>query len=403
MSEIGWIDGVGLVTFTLAAILLFQPRISTSARWRATVTPLASIIGSGFLIIAPLLATTVGRLAEFAMAIIVVVSFGLGSAIRYIILKKPTTPDTQLPRIEHLSDIILSFAYVLSIAFYIRLLAAFVLDAVDANSETSADILACLVLAGIATVGKLRGLFGLEKLELVAVTLKLSIIAGLFWWLASADLRDGYDISDLIVNDQPLWLQLTTLAGMLLIVQGFETSKYLGDTYTPGLRASAMRNAQIISGLIYLIFIALVLPHVDALGDQPLDETTIIDISRNISVILPLLLIVAAVASQFSAAIADVIGAGGNIAQETRRSLSTNTAYALVCIVASAIVLLTDIFELVALASRAFACFYLLQTLFAISLVRKHEDGWKKWLYLFVFGSLALAMLFTVLFARPAD
>jgi hypothetical protein len=95
----------------------------------------------------------------------------------------------------------LSSAYVLSIAFYIRLLAAFVLDA---------DILACLVLAGIVAVGKLRCLFGLEKMELVAVTLKLSIIAGLFWPLASADVRDGDDISDLIVNDQPLWR-----AGML--------------------------------------------------------------------------------------------------------------------------------------------------------------------------------------------
>ncbi|MFT7243378.1 MAG: hypothetical protein ACI82A_000722 [Candidatus Azotimanducaceae bacterium] len=77
MSELAWIDGVGLAIFTLAAILLFQPRISKSARWRATVTPLA----------------------EFAMAIIVFVSFGLGSEILYTIVKKTAIPDTQLPLI----------------------------------------------------------------------------------------------------------------------------------------------------------------------------------------------------------------------------------------------------------------------------------------------------------------
>ena len=49
-----------IVVVSLVAItaLLFAPRLTASPIWRATVTPLASIIGSGFLVSLPLLVTT---------------------------------------------------------------------------------------------------------------------------------------------------------------------------------------------------------------------------------------------------------------------------------------------------------------------------------------------------------
>lgn len=47
-----------------AALVLFHPKVSGNANWRATVTPLASIIGSGFLVLAPLLVRQVGQLAH---------------------------------------------------------------------------------------------------------------------------------------------------------------------------------------------------------------------------------------------------------------------------------------------------------------------------------------------------
>jgi hypothetical protein len=50
------VDGI----FALSALVLlgvtFSKRILNSRRWRATVTPLASIIGSGFLVAGPILA-----------------------------------------------------------------------------------------------------------------------------------------------------------------------------------------------------------------------------------------------------------------------------------------------------------------------------------------------------------
>ena len=53
------------------ATLLLLPAIKENTIWRASVTPLASIIGSGFLVIAPLLVLVVGRAAPWAMVAIV--------------------------------------------------------------------------------------------------------------------------------------------------------------------------------------------------------------------------------------------------------------------------------------------------------------------------------------------
>ena len=50
---------------------------------KATATPLASIIGSGFLVLAPLLYATVGGWAPVAIAGIVVLGYAIGSTIRF--------------------------------------------------------------------------------------------------------------------------------------------------------------------------------------------------------------------------------------------------------------------------------------------------------------------------------
>ena len=66
-----------------AAVLAFTPRIRSSRAWRATVTPLSSIMGSGFLVCAPLLAGEAGLFAPVAMAVLLLVAFAVGSMIRF--------------------------------------------------------------------------------------------------------------------------------------------------------------------------------------------------------------------------------------------------------------------------------------------------------------------------------
>lgn len=48
----------------------------------ATTTPLASIFGSGFLVIVPILAAAVGSYAVFAMAAVCALAYAVGSLIR---------------------------------------------------------------------------------------------------------------------------------------------------------------------------------------------------------------------------------------------------------------------------------------------------------------------------------
>ena len=61
-----------VVALLLAGYLAFSRRLAASSDWKATVTPLASIMGSGFLVSAPLLAGIVGSLAVFCMALLLV-------------------------------------------------------------------------------------------------------------------------------------------------------------------------------------------------------------------------------------------------------------------------------------------------------------------------------------------
>ena len=51
------------IAVVLGGYLAFSKRLAGSSNWKATVTPLASIMGSGFLVSAPLLAGVVGSLA----------------------------------------------------------------------------------------------------------------------------------------------------------------------------------------------------------------------------------------------------------------------------------------------------------------------------------------------------
>lgn len=77
-----------LVIFVTISIslFLFSKRIRNSRLWCVTITPLASIIGSGFLVIAPLLAQITGRYLLVGIIILVFVGLACGSVIRFNIL-----------------------------------------------------------------------------------------------------------------------------------------------------------------------------------------------------------------------------------------------------------------------------------------------------------------------------
>ncbi|MEZ5525334.1 MAG: hypothetical protein R3E62_10305 [Pseudomonadales bacterium] len=407
VDNFSFLDGFLVLFSVIVAAVMLRREVRDAPFWRATVTPLASIIGSGFLVVVPLLASIAGNLAALAITGIVLLSFWLGSALRFNILhdgKKPAAQTDSIARpLERLSDIALAFAYVISITFYIRLMSGFVLTGIDAYTGFNADILATLILVFIGAYGFRRGLGGLERLEEYSVTIKLAIIASLLLGLAYYDVDNGYSLSGLSAPETTLWDGLRQLGGMLLIVQGFETSKYLGSSYSELLRARSMRLAQLMAGAIYIIFVILAMPLMAPFAQMTPDETAIIDLSGTITLALPIMLVIAAAMSQFSAATADTIGAGGVIETETKRRISAHCSYPVIAALAVALIWVSNIFEIVALASRAFAFYYMLQAALAARLAIKVNNGRKRQWLVGSYSMLALILLSIVLFAKPVE
>jgi hypothetical protein len=382
-----------IVAIALAGYLALSKRLAASSSWKATVTPLASIMGSGFLVSAPLLAGTVGNLALVCMALLLVLAFLVGGAIRFNIRHfEPIENKGHGPAqdIAFLSRIVLVGAYFISITYYLQLLAAFVLNAVGVKNDMAANAITTALLVTIGGIGMWKGLRKLESVEKYAISLNLGMIGallvGLVVYNVQRVLGGTWALPD--ISSSINFHDMRVLLGLLIVVQGFETSRYLGDEHPAEQRIATMRAAQLISTAIYLVFIGLatVLFH-DGLGS---DVTAIIGMTKPVAVVLPLLLSVAAIGSQFSASVADNSGAGGLIEDITRRKLPMRYAYLLILIVTVALTWETNVNQIIAYASRAFALYYLLQCLVAFVVAWQKKDLARRSLRLALFASLAL-------------
>lgn len=398
-----------VVTVVAVAFVLLRPAIRESPRWRATVTPLASIIGSGFLVATPLLAAVVGSWAPVAMAGVVVFAYAVGAAMRTVIAEVEPRLDEHPPSrllvdLDRLSRMLLGFAYVVSVAFYLRLMASFVLRSIT-DGALGAQLLTTAVLVGIGAIGWLRGLHGLEALEEVAVGVKLAIIAGLLVALVLFDAGDPPAVVDAYRAARIEWGGWTTvrvLAGMLLVVQGFETSRYLGAHYDRETRMETMRRAQMISGVVYVAFVALSVRLFDALPSR-VDETAILDVAGEITPVLVPLLVVAAVASQLSAAVADTAGGGEMLTGSSRNAASAGVGYVAVTGAAIAVVWLADVFAIISLASRAFAAYYFVATTTVLLVLVRDRSAPRRGIRIAGFAALIVLLGLVVVFAIPAD
>lgn len=387
------------IAMVVGVVVLASPGVRSSEAWRATVTPLASIIGSGFLVLAPLLSSTVGGWAPVAMAGIVALGYAIGATVRFNIthaeamLERGDAPAAVVD-VDRVGQFLLGLAYMISVGFYLRLLAAFVLDQLGSQSALAARVVTTVILLVIALVGWFRGLHGIEAFEVPAVDLKLVVIGGLLAGMLVHAIGHASVALDSfgrfpVAHDAATVFR--RLAGMLLVVQGFETSRYLGGYYAAPLRVRTMRRAQLASGAIYVAFAVLVVPLFDHLGNGS-RETAILDAARFVTPLLAPLLVIAAAASQLSAAAADTAGGSEMITQRSR-SQRNNAGYLVVTAGAALVVWATDVFGIVSIASRAFAAYYLCQALVA-ALVARRRDLPRSGVV--VVANLALALLLAV-------
>lgn len=357
-----------LIAGIAAAGLLLWPPLARSRLWHATITPLASIIGSGFLVLGPVLEHSYGALAPLVMGLLCLFAYVLGAAIRFNIARRMEGRDSRSAgeeRLELAASWALAFAYVISVAYYLNLFGAFAVSLTDFRGGFGGRVVTTAVFLLVLAAGWTRGFRALERMEQVSVGIKLAIIAAMIAGLALY--FRGRFVADALVFDPPRltgWPAVTLAFGLIVTVQGFETARYLGGEYDARTRQRAMRLAQLLSTAIYLAYIGLI-AYLFAPGEAELSETAIIDMMRIVAPILPPLLVAAALAAQFSAAVADTGGAGGLVSELTRGRIPPRLAYLLIVLAGLGLTWGTDIFTIIAHASRAFALYYALQSAIA--------------------------------------
>ena len=367
----------------------------------AISTPLASIFGSGFLVMVPILVGAVGQYAVYAMILIITLAYSVGSVIRFNIKNvEPLLISGAKKRTlfyERASDLSLVLAYIVSVSLYLHIMSAFVLTGLGIDNDLSEDLLTTSVIILITIIGMTKGLKPLEILEKYALLVTLIIVAflviafGIYDWGIYAS-GNGFTMPK--PSPHSNWEIVAILAGMLIVVQGFETSRYLGSSYDAKLRIQTSKYSQIISSIVYIIFIALAIP-VAHLLNGVYDDNSLITLVGIVASILVVPLIVIAALSQFSAAVADTLAATGNIQEEAGKFVTLNKSYLLVGVSAVIITWSIHTLEILALASRAFALYYLLQTFVAISVS-------KSLIQKIAMAFLALVLAFITIFAIPA-
>ncbi len=387
-----------VVALVCGSYLAFSKRLRSSTSWKATSTPLASIMGSGFLISAPLLAGVAGNYAVLCMGILLVTAYLIGEVMRFNIRHFEPIENDQgtAQEVALLSRVVLAGAYFISVTYYLQLLAAFALHIVGVEDLEAARWLTTGLLVLIGGIGVWRGLAELERVDKYAVSLNLGMIAALLVGLLIYNLdlaaAGRWRLPD--VSPSLDLHGLRVVLGLLIVVQGFETSRYLGESHTAEQRISTMRAAQLISTVVYLSFLALT----TVLFEHGLgaDVTAIIEMCRPVAVVLPVLLTIAAIGSQFSAAVADDSGAGGLIEELTDNKLPARYAYLMIMLVAITITWETNVNEIIAYASRAFALYYFLQCVVAALVARQMGRGFAG------FAALVLVCLVVFLFGLPS-
>lgn len=368
----------------------------------ATVTPLASILGSGLLIIVPVLEGALGPLAVFGAIAVSAVAWSAGTAIRHGVrvvepLDNSGELDSVTDRLGWFADAVIAVAYVISVALYLRIMAVYLISyLVEGGSPVAERLVACGAVVVIVVIGIVRGFSGLDKLDRVtlAAVLALTTVLG-----ATLLLHDGRallgdtGLSLPPIPDMGVVQTLLVLGGIVITVQGFETVRYLADEYNAETRVWASRVAQGIAASIYVGFVLVATP-VMGLGTDAGADDTLLDITTRVAPLLALPLVASAVLSQFSAAVADTAAADGDL-RRLARWMHGPRPFLVSGVAAIALAATVDTYVIVAIASRAFAAYYAIQAIIALRTTKSMPKR-------IGFGVLAALMGAITLFAQPA-
>jgi hypothetical protein len=392
---------VAVVTLAGLAGFLYRPKVQESGTYKATVVPLAEIMDVGFIVFSPVIILLFGYYATWAMLGLCVLAILTGFAISYNIENyEPLIgkPDP-LHGWNSLALWALLAASVVNVAYYAQLLMTLVWLPLGLYSPGLVTATAALLLCILTIYGFAKGLMALNELGNKTTAFNVAAIVAVLVAFAVYNVQrlvgGDFDLPHFNAADNEEAFR--KLLGLFVLVQGFESSRYIGAYVSADERVKTMRSAQYISSAVYVLFVAFSLI-LFASVKAPDNVTAIFEVSKQVSVFLPFLIMAAALGSQLSAIVNDTETRTEMMAGQVGERLPRPWTFPLFLVPAILVVLLTEVSSAVALASRVFAAYYLSQALIAGRLAWRAE----RWAWVAFFAGIALAMAAVAVLGLPS-
>jgi hypothetical protein len=386
--------GAAVVVIVGLGLFLYSPKVQQSTRYQATVVPLANIMDVGFIVMSPAIVLLTGYWSPLFLTGICLLAIATGFAIAYNIrhYEPLIGTDDHINRIGRLARLALVVASVTNIAYYTLLLTGLILWPLGLYSDTNLAIAGTVILGALIAVGLLGGMEQLNTLGDRTTAFNLSAV------IAVVTAFIVYNIQEAVagtLNFPPVDTTLSAddlrkIIGLFALVQGFEASRYIGARFAAQERISTMRIAQIMSSVVFVAFIAAsLILFVEVKTD--FSQKAIFIVSDEMGRFMPWLILLAAIGSQTSAIVNATSSRSDML---VTYKVPRKATFLILLVPAIAVFLLTDINQAVALASRVFAIYFVLQALMALVLARRV----KNWGAVTGFAAIMLAMATVAVF-----
>ncbi len=380
--------GIALVVLAGLAWVLYRPKVQQSERYQAMVVPLANIMDVGFIVMSPAIVLLAGFAAPLVMLGICLLAIATGFAIAYNIRHYEPLEGTDDPvnRVGYVSRWALTFASVINIAYYTLLLITLLLWPLGLYSVTNLAIGGTVLLVVLIIVGMAGGMDWLNNLGNKTTAFNLSAVVAVVTAFIVYNIQEWlggrWDLgeTEVMISGE----DFRKIIGLFAIVQGFEAARYIGARFGKELRITTMRLAQVISSVVFVVFVASVLIlYVQVQTD--FSGESIFIVADEVGDFMPWLILLAAIGSQTSAIINATMSRSDMLVDH---KMPRRWTFVVLLGPAIAVFLLVDITEAVALASRVFAAYFVLQAVIAWILARRAQN----WAAVAGFTAIALAM-----------
>ncbi len=395
------LDGLaGLVVLLGSAWLLYRPKVQQSSRYQATVVPLANIMDVGFLVLSPIIVVLVGYRAPLYMLGICLIAMATGLVMAYNIRHyEPVigTPD-RVNAVEVWARWSLFGASMVNIAYYVQLLMTLVLLPLELYTEDRVTFTSVIVLAVVIVIGYQGYLPALNKLGDRTTAFNLAALFAVLAAFAFYNVLEAIDGNWDFPSYDPVIDTTATrkIVGLFAMVQGFEASRYIGARFGAEERISTMRIAQAVATAVFVALIALVLLPFGQFRPNA-DATAIFVVSKEVAFYLPWLILLVAVGSQVSAIANATSSRSDLLIEATRQAIPRRFTIPILLVPAIMIVIFTDVTDAVAIASRVFALYFVLQSVIGLILATRSRS----WPAMIGTSAVGLTMASVTIFGLP--